>query len=207
MDKPTTPGGSNPSPWPEESGSDQSFGATGVFRVVETTAPPAGSAPEPWLQELRAQEPPKPLPPPKPLAEPVVHKVVLGTGAENSPELLDRMRLASAERASVAEPPPAPASSGAGAGGFTALLRTLEEDSAAPAPAAPPAPAPRPPAQESGFTSLLLRLPRLRQYQPLPHHSVRARRHSLRKNSIREAFCIRARLQSCRKRRSMKVGL
>ena len=155
MDKPTTPGGSNPSPWPEESGSDQSFGATGVFRVVETTAPPAGSAPEPWLQELRAQEPPKPLPPPKPLAEPVVHKVVLGTGAENSPELLDRMRLASAERASVAEPPPAPASSGAGAGGFTALLRTLEEDSAAPAPAAPPAPAPRPPAQESGFTSLL----------------------------------------------------
>ena len=111
MDKPTTPGGSNPSPWPEESGSEQSFGATGVFRVVETTAQSAGSPPEPWLQELRAQEPPKPQPPPapKPLAEPVVHKVVLGAGAERSPELLDRMRLASAERASVAEPPPAPA--------------------------------------------------------------------------------------------------
>src|ERR1017187_5169814 len=97
MDKPATPSGSNASPWPEESGSEQSFGATGVFRVVETTEPAAASPPEPWLRELLAQEPPKPQPPPRPLAEPVVHKVVLGAGAESSPELLDRMRLASAE--------------------------------------------------------------------------------------------------------------
>ena len=49
-----------------------------------------------------ASRPPDPFNPPsfmgsKPLAEPVVHKVVLGGGAESSPELLDRIRMASQE--------------------------------------------------------------------------------------------------------------
>ena len=94
---------------------------------------------------------------PKPLAEPVVHKVVFGGGAESSPELLDRMRQASAERAPIAEKVPAAGSGGAGSGGFTELLRTLGSDSAPPPPPPPAreAPAPARPAQPSGFTSLL----------------------------------------------------
>jgi hypothetical protein len=162
MDKATKPDGSNASPWPEESGSDQGFGATGVFQVVKTPEAPAGPAPsglESFFAENRAPEPAKPLPPPapKPLAEPVVHKVVFGGGAESSPELLDRMRLASAERAPLAEKAPAAGSGGAGSGGFTELLRTLGSDSAAPPPPPPAreAPAPAHPAQPSGFTSLL----------------------------------------------------
>jgi len=160
MDKPTTPNGPNAPPWPEESGSDQGFGATGVFQVVQADKKPepaSGPGTEPWFQEYRAPEAAKPIPPPtpKPLAEPVVHKVVLGAGAESSPELLDRMRLASAERTALAEKPSAPASGGQGSGGFTELLRTLESDLTSPAPPTRETPAPARPAQESGFTSLL----------------------------------------------------
>jgi hypothetical protein len=155
MDKPTTPDGQNASPWPEESGSEQGFGATGVFRVVQDVKKPEpapGPGTESYFKEYRAPEAPKPLPPP--LAEPVVHKVVLGAGAESSSELLDRMRLASAERTPVVEKAPAPpAPGGQGSGGFTALLRTLENEPAPPAAALKETPAP--PAQSSGFTSLL----------------------------------------------------
>jgi hypothetical protein len=160
MDKPTTPDGRNASPWPEESGSEQGFGATGVFHAVETPESAeksaAGTGVESFFSEYRAPEAPKPTPPAaRPIAEPVVHKVVLGAGAENSPELLDRIRLASAERASVAEKSPAPASGGQGIGGFTELLRTLDADSAPRAPAPRETPASARPIQESGFTSLL----------------------------------------------------
>ena len=157
MDKPTTPDGPNASPSPEESGSDQGFGATGVFQGLKTTEPAASSGAAPSFQEYRAPEAPKPLPTPgpKPLAEPVVHKVVFGAGAESSPELLDRMRLASAERAPHAEKAPAPDSGGKGSAGFTELLRTLESDLTSPVAAPREMPAPARPAQQSGFTSLL----------------------------------------------------
>ena len=161
MDKPTKPEEPKASPWPEESSSDQGFGATGVFQVVKApdaaAGPAAGSGLESYFPESRAPEAPKPAPPPapKPLAEPVVHKVVFGGGAESSPELLDRMRQASAERAPVAEKPPAAGSSGAGSGGFTELLRTLGSDSAAAPPPAREMPPPQRPAPPSGFTSLL----------------------------------------------------
>ena len=157
MDKPT-PDGQNSSAWPEESGSEQGFGATGVFRVVQDVKKPEptpGPGAESYFKEYRAPEAPKPVPPP--LAEPVVHKVVLGAGAESSPELLDRMRLASAERPPVVEKAPAPpAPGGQGSGGFTALLRTLENEP--PPPAVAPKETPAPPAQSSGFTSLLATL-------------------------------------------------
>jgi len=167
MDKPTTPSGSNSSPWPEDSGSDQGFGATGVFQVVKAAAPaekPDGFGLESFFQDYRAPEaPPSPPPPaPMPLTEPVVHKVVLGSGAETSPELLDRMRLASSDRAPLAEKNPQSAAAGKGGGGFTELLRTLEGDLNSPesAPAQglsatpPSAPSPAPPAP-GGFTQLL----------------------------------------------------
>ncbi|MGB9406887.1 MAG: hypothetical protein WCA89_05080, partial [Terracidiphilus sp.] len=109
MDKPTTPAGPNASPWPEEPGPEQDFGATGVFGTVKAPEPvkgPAGSwGEEPDAQGNQATEvakpqpAPQPVPAPKVLSEPVVHKVVFGGGAaESSPELLDRMRMASAER-------------------------------------------------------------------------------------------------------------
>ena len=173
MDKPTKPDGASASPWPEESGADQGFGATGVFQVVKTpeaAGPAAGPGLESYFPEYRAPEAPKPAPPPpKPLAEPVVHKVVFGAGAESSPELLDRMRQASAERAPIAERAPAAGSGAAGSGGFTELLRTLGSDSAPPPP--PPvreAPAPQRPAQPSGFTSLLQTLNAPEAAQPAP---------------------------------------
>ncbi len=166
MDKPTTPTGPNASnsPWPEDSGSGQDFGATSVFGVVKAPEPveglAAGSGAEPDAQGNRAPEAAKPQPVPQPVlapkafAEPVVHRVVFGGGAaESSPELLDRMRMASAERVSMAEKAPAPGSGGKGSAGFTELLRTLGSDS--PAPAAAPAPETPRPAQDSGFTSLL----------------------------------------------------
>ena len=161
MDKPTKPEEAKASPWPEESAGDQGFGATGVFQVVKVpdaaASPPAGSGLESYFSEYRAPEAPKPAPPPapKPLAEPMVHKVVFGAGAESSPELLDRMRQASAERPPLAEKAPAAGSSGAGSAGFTELLRTLGSDSASPAPPAREMPPPQRPAQPSGFTSLL----------------------------------------------------
>jgi len=165
MDKPAKPEEAKASPWPEESGSEQGFGATGVFQVVKApdaaSGPAAGSGLESYFPEYRAPEAPKPAPPPapppapKPLAEPVVHKVVFGGGAESSPELLDRMRQASSERPPLAEKAPAAGPSGAGSGGFTELLRTLGSDSASPAPPAREMPPPQRPAQPSGFTSLL----------------------------------------------------
>jgi len=162
MDKPTTPSGPNASPWPEESGSEQDFGATGVFQVVKAPEPvegsAAGSGAEPSVRENWAPEAAKPLPAlgPKALAEPTVHRVVFGGGAESSPELLDRMRMASAERVPIAEKAPALESGGKGSAGFTELLRTLGSDLPSPAAAREmPAPETRRPAQESGFTSLL----------------------------------------------------
>ena len=207
MDKPTTPGGGDlPGfTWPEDSGSEQGFGATGVFGTLPAeelkpkpavtpiqppagnpVKPPAGIPVQPAAIPLQPFElaaaarpspptpnPSKPIPPPSPmiqpagggpvLAEPVVHKVVLGSGTGEHPaELLDRIRMASAERAAVVEKPPAQVGP-QGSGGFTELLRTLSGDAAAPSakPAvvlAPPtgSAAPGSPAASmSGFTSLL----------------------------------------------------
>jgi hypothetical protein len=148
MDKPNSPGGlgGSGSSWPENSGSDQDFGATGVFGAVtlpDSAPPTAKSRPESDFLASWATEPPPP-PAPKPIAEPVVHKVVLEGGAgASSPELLDRMRAASAERPAAPDP-------AKGSGGFTELLRTLGTESPAPAPKQPP-----PPPASSGFTSLL----------------------------------------------------
>jgi hypothetical protein len=166
MDK-STPDGPNASnsPWPEDSGSAEGFGATGIFGTVKAPEPVKGSAgdseAETEVQNYRAPEAAKPQSAPiaKPFAEPVVHKVVLGggAGADTSPELLDRMRKAAAERAPIAENAPATQPGGKGSGGFTELLRTLESDSPALATGAsgPPAPETPRPAQDSGFTSLL----------------------------------------------------
>jgi len=160
MDKPNSPGGfgGSGSSWPENSGSDQDFGATGVFGAVtlpDPTSAPAASKPEPDFLASWAKEPhpPPPPPAPKPIAEPVVHKVVLeGGAAASSPELLDRMRAASAERATTAERQAAPDPASKGSGGFTELLRTLGTESPASAPKQPPPPQP---SASSGFTSLL----------------------------------------------------
>lgn len=179
MDKPTTPTGPTASkpPLPEDSGSEQDFGATGVFGAVK--APErveglaVGSKAEPEAHGNRATETakPQPVPGPKAFAEPVVHRVVFGGGAaESSPELLDRMRMASAERLSMAEKAPVlepgskgaatgaePLAAGRGSGGFTELLRALGSES----PASPVAaketlkPETPRPAQDSGFASLL----------------------------------------------------
>ncbi|MGA3045455.1 MAG: hypothetical protein ABSD67_02460 [Terracidiphilus sp.] len=164
MDKPMTPGGpvgSKP-PGPDNSGSNQDFGATGAFGTVmvpETGRELSNSAPEPGLLDRLTAEAPKqqPVPQPQaptPVAEPVVHKVVFGGGAAaSSPELLDRMRMASAERA--ATPEVAPESSSKGSGGFTELLRTLGNESPASAVKEPLKSEPPRPAADSGFTSLL----------------------------------------------------
>jgi len=181
MEKPTTPAGPNATPQPEDSASEQNFGATGVFGVVrppELAKPPEpvkkpepARNPEPFrevvppIQSYRVPEAAKPAPAPvQPTLppEPVVHKVVFGGGAAaSSPDLLTRMRMATAEKNPVqAQPAPAqpvpavPAPPTAGAtGGFTQLLRTLEIDRSSPA-----APAPTPPAQsplkEKGLTGL-----------------------------------------------------
>jgi hypothetical protein len=169
MDKPTNPRGPNDITWPEDSGSEQDFGASGVFKVVD----PAEAKKEPTAglgagTGTPGSRPADPFNPPsfmgsRPLAEPTVHKVVLGGGAESSQELLDRMRMASQEKASALEKPAlekpaaAPAPGGTGGGGFTQLLRTLEVEmpSAPTASKSAPAPEPRPAAQDSGFTSLL----------------------------------------------------
>lgn len=188
MDKPTTPGGEEPSgfSWPEDPGSEQGFGATGIFGTLQAEEP----KPKPFsipiqppvripLQpfEIAAPEPQATPPPPSAptpprvqppavvpvMQEPVVHKVVLGSGTGEHPaELLDRIRMASAERSAVVDKPQAPQvgaqGGGQGSGGFTELLRTLSGDAAAPA--AKPAvvlapPAGGQPAPMSGFTSLL----------------------------------------------------
>ncbi len=185
MDKPTTPGGPDPSqfPWSEDSGSESQFGATGVFGKVKASEPPplpVVEAPKPSPPVYRSGEFPKTSLSPNALVEPVVHKVVLGGGAastETSQVLLDRMRLAAAERAAEAEKAAAAHAAAqanaalsleAGAkssAGFTELLRTLGGESSAssapktPAPPAPrPMPAPEPPrptSEPGGFTSML----------------------------------------------------
>lgn len=193
MDKPTIPAGPNATPQPEGSGSEQDFGATGVFGVVKPAEP--AKKPEPgWGiappgPAYKAPEVPKPVPPVQPgfPAEPVVNRVVFGGGAAaSSPDLLERMRMASAEKsptppsptppAPVAPVSPAPVEIGRGSGGFTELLRTLEFDrpsqaapSAALAPAEVPAQRPQPaaasiPAQPvapatGGFTELMRAMP------------------------------------------------
>jgi hypothetical protein len=205
MDKPTTPSGGdavNPL-WRQDSGSDDSFGATGVFGVVNVPDKPASADPAPlkfppaapppvsaWQRVEAAWPPPPPMvqaPPPPPaaapaapparvpaspptipltsvsLTEPVVHKVVVGGPADDdSTQLLNRIRMVSAERAPLVERAPLAGPGSAapgvqGSGGFTELLRTLSTDSAAPAATAlvPPA-AERPAgAPMAGFTSLL----------------------------------------------------
>ncbi len=171
MDEPTNPRGANDIPWPEDSGSEQDFGATGVFKALDPASEPPDAKTEPaagqragiGTQVIEGSRPADPFNPPsfmgsRPLVEPTVHKVVLGGGAENSPELLDRMRMASQEKAPTAERPAAtPASGQTGGGGFTQLLRTLEVEmpSATAASKSAPAPESRPVAQDSGFTSLL----------------------------------------------------
>ncbi len=166
MDKPTTPAGpdASKSPWPEDSGSEPGFGATGVFGVVNEPEPVEGWAAGPGAaaekdrNRLTEAQKPQPALGAQALAEPVVHKVVFGGGAEeSSQQLLDRIRLASAERAPGAERAPAAAPGVQGSAGFTELLRTLGSDSPAPAVAAREIPPPetRGPAPVSGFTSLL----------------------------------------------------
>jgi len=106
MEKPTTPG-ANPlnSQWPEDSEGEQGFGATGVFGVVKppepVKKPEVIAAPTPSAPIYRAPEAPRPQPVHGPggLAEPTVHKVVVGGGAADSAqELLDRVRRATHER-------------------------------------------------------------------------------------------------------------
>jgi len=171
MDKSTTPAES------DGGGTEQDFGATGVFGTAkasdaeERPADP-GEALSAWgnraPQAAQTQTArPQPALGEKGLAEPAVHKVVFGGGAaERSPELLDQMRKASAarEREAVAEKAPASEpeipSSGQGSGGFTQLLRKLGNEAAPPPPAAremPAPPQPRP-ATDMGFTSLLQKL-------------------------------------------------
>ena len=159
MSNPNAPGGGGGPklPWEEDSASGQSFGATGVFGTVEVPEEP---------KELPATPAPFQVPAPAPgaqaFAEPVVHKVVFGGGADESPtQLIDKIRMVSAERQSFAERPAAAAPGsqpgGQGSSGFTELLRTLGSDASAVAPAARATPAPemRPAAPVSGFTSLL----------------------------------------------------
>ncbi|MGA2633234.1 MAG: hypothetical protein ABSF16_03290 [Terracidiphilus sp.] len=166
MDKPTTSAGPNApnSSAPEDSGSERDFGATGVFGVVKAPEPveelALGSGAGPDAKGNRAPEAakpqpvPQPVPAPKAFAEPVVHRVEFGGGAaESSPDLLDRLRMASAGRAPIAEKPPLPGQDGKGSAGFTQLLRTLGSDASVPT--AEQAPEMPRPAQDSGFTSLL----------------------------------------------------
>lgn len=133
---------------PEDSKSEQDFGASSVFQVVKL--PDAAEKPPVSSAEYRAPVPAsaQPVLGSTTLEEPVVHRVVLGGSVDPmSSGILDRIRLASAEKAPEVEP-------AKGSGGFTQLLRTLEGD----APAADAKPLPLPPAQptqESGFTSLL----------------------------------------------------
>lgn len=168
MDKPTNPRGPNDIPWPEDSGSEQGFGATGVFKAPDPALEPSdakteGAASQGAGTGTQGSRRADPFNPPsfigsKPLAEPTVHKVVLGGGAESSPELLDRMRMASQEKAPTLQRPAAtPPAGGKAGGGFTELLRTLEVEipSATTASKSAPPQEPRPAAQDSGFTSLL----------------------------------------------------
>lgn len=164
----------------EDALSESPFGATGVFGQANRSTSPDGFETEaardvvpldPW----REQAPKAPLPPrPASLAEPVVHKVALGSGGGgNSQDLLQRIRniredrAVPEERRITAESAPSEtpteresAAPKGGSAGFTALLRTLGSDSPRSAERAsetPTADFPAP-AQGSGFTSLLRNL-------------------------------------------------
>jgi len=163
MDKPTTPAGGagSGSPRPEDSGSETGFGATGVFGTIKLSEQAEKPAPAPAIKpEPEKSKPPRtsgqfPAFGGKPLEEPVVHKVVFGGGDEASAQLLDRIRMASAERPAVAENTPAGQEGGQGNSGFTELLRTLGGENPAPAARQTPVAEVRKPAPISGFTSLL----------------------------------------------------
>ncbi len=144
MDKPMTPAGPNTNPQPDDSRSEQDFGATGVFGVVKPLKPVAGpesamgAAPaEPGYPAADASKSPSPhVQQPVLKPEPVVHKVIFGGGAAaRSPELLDRMRMTSSEKASFRqnspEKPASPEPMAGGGGdsqGFTQLLGMLQAD-------------------------------------------------------------------------------
>ena len=207
MDKPNSPGGfGGPgSSWPENSGSEQDFGATGVFGAVTLPDPvpaPPVTRPEPDFLASWATEAPKPQPAPppapSPIAEPVVHKVVLeGGGAANSPGLLDRIRVASADRATTADRAAAADPAAKGSGGFTELLRTLGAEVIT-VPERPyslrqssrkrrrPAPASRPCCRHWAPRKHLPPRLRLRPQRPLrmrPHHPAGSRKCSARPRS------------------------
>ncbi len=156
MDKPTTPAGPNANPWPDESDGGQGFGATGVFQTVKGPEPLLGSAADPMPDQSapgnragdggRAGLPSSSTP----MAEPVVHKVVPGSGpVGGSTELLERIRLASAEKTPAGTP------GEKGSGGFTELLRTLESEKQATPKMAAPATEIARPISDTGFSSLL----------------------------------------------------
>lgn len=144
MDEPTKPGSQDTSKgsWPEDSGSEGSFGATGIFGTVKsqgpTERPAARTGIGPDALGNRAQVNPKP---PTGLgamdvAEPVVHKVVFGGGAAN------------------------PSTGGRSADGLDELLRSLGNETRSPSGGPKEMPAPDPPqaGPSSGFTSLLQKL-------------------------------------------------
>src|ERR1700722_17279595 len=74
MDKPRTPSGPNDSnpPWPEDSGSGQDFGATGIFGTVGAPEPAKdktefNAEPDPlakWITESAKPQAPAPAAPP-----------------------------------------------------------------------------------------------------------------------------------------------
>jgi len=190
MDKPTTPGGTGAG-WSEDSGSEGGFGATGVFGTVRLPEPEPDPIPEPVpkaapkpvssaaeaLAQFRAAEAEKAKNKPSVstksqaalkalnFQEPVVHKVVFGGAEASSAELLDQIRIASAERAAKAEKASAAEPRGQGSAGFTDLLRSLGSDTPVPKPrpgqtpemraSAPASATPASSAPVSGFTSLL----------------------------------------------------
>lgn len=178
MDKPSRPGGSNASQPSGEADftSERDLGASAVFAKVRPSEPPEGfgATPEPGPGVFRTAEIEKPRPAmgTKTLAEPVVHKVVVGqSDAESSTELLDRLRLASLERGPVPAKRPISEAAGnntlaetdnmnapAGGGALTQLFRTFESE----LPATPARKAyeaeNRDSDQDSGFTSLLRKL-------------------------------------------------
>lgn len=177
MDKPTRVAGSDDSDdrGPSDSASAEGIGATGVFESVKSPETLDGPRAR-WEEEIVRKPAPvtevgnaRPSPIVEPLAEPVVHKVVLGGGhSTDSTQLLSRMRKASAEKApQVRTPPSNEAGDKAGTSGadttgrdqsgpgFTQLLRSLGADSPAPAGSAKPnlASSAYPPTQRDLFLS------------------------------------------------------
>jgi hypothetical protein len=154
MDDSRKPGNSAPTkyPWQNDEAAGEDMGATGMFGTTPDSRIEGGSDPitQPGQEEnsgergelrgsapqaaaLGGREGPK---------EPVVHKVVLGSGSATAPiDLLELLRISSPK----AEPAPGPALADPQALPWTAPFQT--------APATPSGP---PPAQSSeGFTQLL----------------------------------------------------